>query len=497
MSISHLSWRNAMSFFPLSVVAHPEFIPFQSMYVQVKPGCEECTFRVICMKPTEIEAAIFYPSNIVPDPASGLIEDITGYYSQMISDGRSDKNTTDCEIKVGMLTPHTAYRYSVRTYDDTNGYARVVGTFVTAQREVSVGTDRLVIWKAGDPSGTGNLLIRLGLFDAIPKAKEVSYATRPADGGYVLVPDGTLIDGSEFSEIKASDLSSYVHVVIHAKDEDFSDPDNLAAQLIDDWFGSGGGLHQGGEGKHGYGPDEEANVVNSAQGDDEGEWVRVVKSFPFLPKYPGTYQFELKMDNSNGGVEFSYEGTLIVKVTLPTWQRTTQFEWPEGTNILVPRWAYLERSGEASLHLERGRLLLRIGRWGDVHLGKRIRADQNHWKILPGPEADTLLACPNGADTATLAATSANGNLMLAQGTLGSSDALPDLHWVSTDEKCASPVMPVNDGNRLIALMFVGHDQNVRLLPLNEEFDSKSAPKSISIGRQNATKVWPVYEGAV
>jgi hypothetical protein len=96
-----------------------------------------------------------------------------------------------------------------------------------------------------------------------------------------------------------------------------------------------------------------------------------------------------------------------------------------------------------------------------------------------------------------LAAISDDGNLMLAQGTVGTNNALPDFHWVSTEEKCASPVMPVNDGERLIALMFVDHDQNVRLLPLNENFDSKSAPKSINIGRQNATKVWPVYEAGV
>ena len=38
----------------------------------------------------------------------------------------------------------------------------------------------------------------------------------------------------------------------------------------------------------------------------------------------------------------------------------------------------------------------------------------------------------------------------------------------------------------------------MRLLPLNEEtVDSKVAPKSINVGRHNATKVWPVYEAGV
>ena len=535
-----------MTFFPLSVVVHPEFIPFQSIYVQVRPGCETCRFRVISLKPTtNIHVDVYEP--VYSGEGSGpganmgaderLFRDIENPDSQFVNGEVGPLSTSDCELWVSGLKPGHLYTYQVATNPgDPNGYARVVGHFHTNKREASLITDRLIIRKAGDP-GEGELYIRFGILDALAQNKELSYVEWPRGGGSGSVEDGRQFNGSEFqavqrdpagiqpdsksSEVKGVLSGNYARVVIYARDDDSADLDYIAAHI----FSGPSGLSQGGTGEHPYGTDIGAPAAKGS-GTKEGnwtEWVREVQDFLNLPKYPGTYRYPVKLDTF-WGVELAYEGELIIEVTSsgrvtqfdwpeywagtfalqPRWsysrdpdEMSLPFHWPEGANLRLPKWPYIKRAEQTSLPLERGRLLLRMEGNGEISAGRRMEAKKQYWRRLPGLEAHTLVAFANGADTVILAATSANGKLMLGQGTLGSGHALLDLRWVSTDEICASPVMPVNDGDRLLALMFVDREKSVRLLPLSEKLVSKIAPKSIHRG-QNATKVWPVYEdGAI
>lgn len=69
-----------MPFFPVALIAHPEFMPFQSLYVQVRPGCEECRFRVIALKQTQIIVSVFHKTYTGLD----IIDDITGSESDIV-----------------------------------------------------------------------------------------------------------------------------------------------------------------------------------------------------------------------------------------------------------------------------------------------------------------------------------------------------------------------------------------------------------------------------
>jgi hypothetical protein len=218
-----------MIFFPLSVVAHPEIIPFQSIYVHLRPGCEICRFRLISLKPTtNIRVGVYEPvysgegseRGANYDADGQLLVDIENPDSQFVNGKVGPSSTNDCELEVFGLKPDHLYTYQVATISgDPNGYARVVGHFRTNKREASLITDRLIIRKAGDPGGEGELYIRFGILDVLAQNKELSYVEWPRGGG--------------------------------TGDDDSTDLDYIVAHL----FSGPSGLSHGGTGEHPYGTD--------------------------------------------------------------------------------------------------------------------------------------------------------------------------------------------------------------------------------------------------
>jgi hypothetical protein len=104
-----------------NVYVDPNINPFQMMWVEVIPGCEECRFKIKTSKNTIPLVGIygFHDVNTIEQdltPANRLVET------------RQFAMATLFDVRMPDLKQGTTYRYSI-TDDISNPIVKVIGTF--------------------------------------------------------------------------------------------------------------------------------------------------------------------------------------------------------------------------------------------------------------------------------------------------------------------------------------------------------------------------------
>jgi hypothetical protein len=201
------------------------------------------------------------------------------------------------------------HRYRVSTFDSSNGEAEAFGTFTTKRRDVNAQISNVMVWDPGDPA-EGEVYMQFGLFQvrtttwspAAGKIEELGYVTRPTGD----IEHGQTIDGFQFSssgQITGTGVSDFLRVVFYAKDSD--DDFYLPHYEPAGYYGCSSSQTAG--------CDADLNPVASAQGYDDGEWVRLVQDFRNLPTTPGPHVFYIEL-KSTWGVVCDVYGRLTINV---------------------------------------------------------------------------------------------------------------------------------------------------------------------------------------
>jgi hypothetical protein len=274
--------------------ADPNFVP-QMFWVEVIPGFEDCRFKISSSKNTIPLVEIFtaHPQN---KPEQDLTPANLMFSNSEV--GGLPPMGSSFEVGFNFLKQGTTHRYRISTYDTSNGNAEAFGTFTTKNRKAIATLDKIVIWDSGDPGGTGEVFMRFGLFKkdrsewspTAGKSTEIGAVT----WGIGDLDTGALLLGSEFSSsyISVEGVPDFLRVVFYAKDHDETINVSIAGVHFKDPRDYGGD----------EGRDQDGQPVESAQGTDDGEWVRLVQDFPNLPSTPGSRDFPIKLASTWGVV---------------------------------------------------------------------------------------------------------------------------------------------------------------------------------------------------
>jgi hypothetical protein len=287
----------------------PNFVP-QMFWVEVIPGFEDCHFKITSSKNTIPLVEIF-----TAHPENKPEQDLTP--SNLMLSNSEEEGLPPMGSSFGArfrLKQGTMHRFRISTYDTSNGEAEAFGTFTTKSRKAIATLDKVVVFDSGDPGRTGEVFMRFGLFkkDRIGwspitgKSTEIGAVTWGIGDLEALPNIGTPLFGSDFSAsyISGEDVPDFLRVVFYAKDHDEPFTLSLWGAHYQDAKDYGGN----------EGRDPDGQPVESAQGDDQGEWVRLVQDFPNIPSTPGSYNFPIKL-TSSWGIVCDVYASLTVTVT--------------------------------------------------------------------------------------------------------------------------------------------------------------------------------------
>jgi hypothetical protein len=168
---------------------------------------------------------------------------------------------------------------------------------------------QVMVHDPGDPA-EGEVFMRYGLF-GVQTSQWSPGVGKVNDIGHVIRAHGDieheqLIDNFQFSssgQITGTSVPDFLRVVFYAKD---SDDDFLMPH-----FAAGG--FYGCSHSQPAGCDADLKPVESAQGYDDGEWVRLVRDFRNIPTTPGAHVFNFEL-KSTWGVVCDVYGVLTVTV---------------------------------------------------------------------------------------------------------------------------------------------------------------------------------------